>query len=440
MADEPRSQIAAPEPASVAPPLASGNYRWVIVALLFTAMVINYIDRQMIGVLKPGYLQPEFGWSERDYANIVSWFQGAYALSYLFFGRFVDRIGAKWGLGIAFTLWTLAHIAHAGARNLAQFVMVRVLLGVGEGGGFPASIKAVTEWFPKQERALATGIFNAGTNIGAIVTPLLLPFIVVDLQMGWRASFVVVGIATLLWLPAWWLLYSHPRSSKRVNAAELALIESDPVDASLRMPLLAVLRMRQTWAYALGKFLIDPIWWMFLFWLPDFLSRSRGLDLRSFGLPIVAIYLASDVGSVAGGWLSSRLLKRGRSLASARKTAMLVCALCALPVMFAAKVSGLWQAVAIISLAAAAHQGFSANLYTFPGDVFPRSAVATVIGIGGMLGGVGGMLFAQYVGSVLQSVGTYTPIFVVAGCVYLIALLVVHVLVPDYRPAVHVSK
>ncbi|HWK48701.1 MAG TPA: MFS transporter, partial [Steroidobacter sp.] len=223
-----------------------GRYRWVVVALLFLAMVINYIDRQMIGVLKPGYLQPEFGWSERDYANIVTWFQAAYALSYLVFGRFVDRIGAKWGLGIAFTLWTLAHITHAAARNLTHFIMVRVLLGVGEGGGFPASIKAVTEWFPKKERALATGIFNAGTNIGAIVTPLLVPFIVVDLALGWRASFVIVGVATLLWLPAWWLLYSAPRESKHVTPAELALIESDPPDAGPKMPLMAVLRMRQT--------------------------------------------------------------------------------------------------------------------------------------------------------------------------------------------------
>jgi len=414
-------------------PAAAGRYRWVVVGLLFLAMVINYIDRQMIGVLKPGYLQPEFGWSERDYANVVSWFQAAYALSYLFFGRFVDRIGAKWGLGIAFTLWTVAHIAHAGARNLAHFVMVRVLLGVGEGGGFPGSIKAVTEWFPKRERALATGIFNAGTNIGAIVTPLIVPFIVVDLAMGWRASFVIVGVATLLWLPAWWLLYSQPRASRHVGASELALIESDPPDAVVRMPWLAVLRMRETWAYALGKFLIDPIWWMFLFWLPDFLARSRGLDLRGFGPPIVVIYLASDAGSVAGGWLSSRLLRKGWSLARARKTAMLVCALCALPVVFAAKVSGLWEAVAIICLATAAHQGFSANLYTLPGDVFPRAAVATVIGIGGMLGGVGGMLFAQYVGAVLEDVGNYTPIFAVAGCVYLLALLCVHWLAPGYR-------
>lgn len=414
--------------------IGPGRYRWVVVALLFLAMVINYIDRQMIGVLKPGYLQPEFGWSERDYANIVTWFQAAYALSYLVFGRLIDRIGAKWGLGIAFTLWTLAHVLHAGARNITHFVMVRVLLGVGEGGGFPASIKAVTEWFPKKERAFATGVFNAGTNIGAIVTPLLVPFIVVDLALGWRASFVIVGAATLLWLPAWWMLYSQPRENKHVTPAELAHIESDPPDPAGKMPLLTVLRMRQTWAYAIGKFLIDPVWWMFLFWLPDFLSRSRGLDLKSFGIPIVAVYLASDVGSVAGGWLSSRLLAQGRSLASARKTAMLVCALCALPVVFAAKVEGLWSAVAIICLATAAHQGFSANLYTLPGDVFPRSAVATVIGIGGMLGGFGGMLFAQYVGQVLQTVGNYTPIFAVCGSVYLLALLVVHWLVPGYEP------
>lgn len=414
--------------------IGPGRYRWVVVALLFLAMVINYIDRQMIGVLKPGYLQPEFGWSERDYANIVTWFQAAYALSYLVFGRLIDRIGAKWGLGIAFTLWTLAHILHAGARNITHFVMVRVLLGVGEGGGFPASIKAVTEWFPKKERAFATGVFNAGTNIGAIVTPLLVPFIVVDLALGWRASFVIIGAATLLWLPAWWMLYSQPRENKHVTPAELAHIESDPPDPAGKMPLLTVLRMRQTWAYAIGKFLIDPVWWMFLFWLPDFLSRSRGLDLKSFGIPIVAVYLASDVGSVAGGWLSSRLLAQGRSLASARKTAMLVCALCALPVVFAAKVEGLWSAVAIICLATAAHQGFSANLYTLPGDVFPRSAVATVIGIGGMLGGFGGMLFAQYVGQVLQTVGNYTPIFAVCGSVYLLALLVVHWLAPGYEP------
>jgi MFS transporter, ACS family, hexuronate transporter len=420
--------------------IGPGRYRWVVVALLFLAMVINYIDRQMIGVLKPGYLQPEFGWSERDYANIVTWFQAAYALSYLVFGRLIDRIGAKWGLGIAFTLWTIAHISHAAARNLTHFIMVRVLLGVGEGGGFPASIKAVTEWFPKKERALATGVFNAGTNIGAIVTPLLVPFIVVDLALGWRASFVIVGVATLLWLPAWWLLYTSPRENKNVNAAELALIESDPPDTVAKMPLMAVLRMRQTWAYALGKFLIDPVWWMFLFWLPDFLSRTRGLDLKSFGIPIVAVYLASDVGSVAGGWLSSRMLARGSSLASARKTAMLVCALCALPIVFATKVDSLWAAVAIISLATAAHQGFSANLYTLPGDVFPRSAVATVIGIGGMLGGVGGMFFAQYVGRVLESVGDYTPIFAVCGSVYLLALLVVHLLARGYEPVEQPTK
>lgn len=414
---------------------ATGKYRWVIVALLFVAIVINYVDRQMIGILKPGYLQPELGWSERDYANIVSWFQAAYAMSYLVFGRVIDRIGAKWGFAAAFTIWTLAHIAHGAARSLTHFIIVRVALGLGEGGGFPGGIKAITEWFPKRERALATGIFNAGTNIGAIVTPLLVPFIVIDLAMGWRASFVIVGVASLLWLPAWLLLYTKPRENKRVGAAELAHIESDPPDAATRVPWSVVLRARETWAYAAAKFLIDPIWWMFLFWLPDFFSRTRGLDIRGFGVPIVIIYLASDVGSVAGGWLSSRLLNRGMSLNRARKSALLICALCAVPVMFAAEVESLWAAVAILSLATAAHQGFSANLYTFPGDVFPRSTVATVIGVGGMVGGLGGMLFAQFVGGVLEQVGNYTPIFVVAGLAYLIALGILQMLSPRYEEA-----
>lgn len=414
--------------------LGPGRYRWAVVGLLFLAMIINYVDRQMIGFLKPNYLQPEFGWSERDFADIVFWFQAAYAGSYLLFGRIIDRIGAKLGFAASFTIWTLAHIAHAGARTLTQFILVRMVLGVGEGGAFPGGIKAVTEWFPKKERALATGLFNAGTNIGAIVTPLVIPWIVVDLGMGWRASFVIVGVATLLWLPAWWFLYSHPRRNKRISAAELAYIESDPPDPAAKVSWLRVMRTKETWAYAIGKFLIDPIWWMFLFWLPDFLKRSYGLDLKTFGPPIVAIYLMSDIGSIGGGWLSSTLLKRGMSLNSARKITMLTCALCAVPVIFAANAANLWVAVGIIGLATAAHQGFSANLYTLPGDVFPRSAVGSVIGVGGMLGGVGGMVFSKYVGEILERIGTYTPIFIVAGSVYLIALLVVHLLMPHLEP------
>jgi MFS transporter, ACS family, hexuronate transporter len=420
---------------SAAPVAAAGRYRWVVVALLFLAMVINYVDRQMIGFLKPDYLQPEFGWSERDYADIVFWFQASYAVAYLLFGRIIDRIGAKWGFAAAFTIWTLAHIAHSGARTLTHFFLVRMALGVGEGGAFPGGIKAVADWFPKKERAFATGIFNAGTNIGAIVTPLVVPFIVVDLAMGWRASFIIIGVATLLWLPAWLMLYSHPRKNKNVTPAELAWIESDPPDTVEKVGWGKVLRQRETWAYAIGKFLIDPIWWFFLFWLPDFLGKNYGLDIKTFGPPIIAIYLLSDVGSIGGGYISSFFLRRGMSLNSARKTAMLICALGALPVIFAAEASNMWVAVLIIGLATAAHQGFSANLYTLPSDVFPRSAVGTVVGIGGMLGGIGGMVFAKYVGEVLERIGSYTPIFIVAGSVYLLALMAVHLLCPRYEPA-----
>lgn len=408
-----------------------GRYRWVVVALLFTAMIVNYVDRQTLGFLK-GDLSKEYGWTETNYADLVFWFQATYAVSYIIWGRIMDRIGARWGFGIAFLIWQVGHIATAGAQSLNHFIMSRLVLGAGEGGAFPGGIKAMAEWFPKKERAFATGLFNAGTNIGAIVTPLVIP--VVALAWGWRACFIVTGVAGLLWLPVWLLVYRRPRENPRVSAAELAHIESDPADPVEKVPWTKLLRYRETWAYAIGKFLIDPIWWMFLFWLPDFLAKRHGLDLKTFGLPVIAIYLMSDVGSVAGGWFSSRMIKRGWSINRARKTVMLVCALLAVPVAFAAMASSLWLAVAIIGVATAAHQGFSANLYTLPGDVFPRSAVGSVVGIGGMLGAVGGMAMAKYAGYVLDKLGTYTPIFVLAGSAYLLALLVIHVLTPRMEP------
>lgn len=409
-----------------------GKYRWVIVALLFTAMVINYVDRQTIGLLK-GDLSKEFGWSETDYADLVLWFQASYAVAYLAFGRIIDKIGARWGFGIAFLIWQIAHIAHAGARGLSGFILARVALGIGEGGAFPGGIKAVAEWFPKKERAFATGIFNAGTNIGAIVTPLVIPAI--TLAWGWQMAFIVTGVAGLIWLPIWLLIYRRPQEHKRVGAAELAHIESDPADPPQKIAWTRLLTVRETWAYAIGKFLIDPIWWMFLFWLPDFLGKRHGLDLKTFGPPLIAIYLLSDVGSVGGGWLSSRFMKMGWTINKARKVTMLICALCAVPVAFAAGVDNLWVAVGIIGLATAAHQGFSANLYTLPSDVFPRAAVGSVVGIGGMVGAIGGMAMAKYAGYVLEQIGTYTPIFIVAGSAYLIALLAVHLLTPRMEPA-----
>jgi len=421
----------APTPFPDGPSEKIGRYRWVIVTLLFAAMVINYVDRQTIGLLKAD-LSKEFGWDEKHYADLVFYFQLAYAVAYLAWGKIMDKIGARWGFGIAFLIWQIAHIAHAGASHISGFIAARMGLGIGEAGGFPGGIKAVAEWFPKKERAFATGLFNAGTNIGAIVTPLVVPGIV--LAFGWQMAFIVTGVAGLVWLPIWLLVYRRPREVKHLSAAELAHIEQDPADPVEKIAWTKLLTKRETWAYSLGKFLIDPIWWMFLFWLPDFLGKRYGLDLKTFGPPLIAIYLLSDVGSVAGGWMSSTLMKRGASINKARKLTMLVCALLAVPVIFASYASSVWVAVLIIGVATAAHQGFSANLYTLPSDVFPRGAVGSVVGIGGMLGAFGGMIFSKYIGNVLESIGTYAPIFLVAGSAYLIALLVVHLLTPKMEP------
>ncbi|MBV9931450.1 MAG: MFS transporter [Alphaproteobacteria bacterium] len=417
---------------TAAPAAAIGRVRWVIVGLLFAATAINYVDRQMIGLLKPT-LQTEFGWKETTYADIVFYFQLAYAVGYIVFGNIVDRIGARLGYAAAFVIWTGAHMLHAAATSVLGFAGVRALLGLGESGNFPAGLKAVTEWFPKKERALATGIFNAGSNVGAIVTPLIVPAI--TLAYGWRAAFVITGAASLVWLAAWLAFYRRPRQSKRVSAAELAYIESDPADPAARVAWLRLLGRRETWAFAIGKFLTDPVWWMFLFWLPDFLVKRHGLDLKTFGIPLAVVYIVSDLGSIVGGWLSSRLIHRGWTINRARKTTMLICALAVTPIFFAQYVDSLWGAVAIISLATAAHQAWSANLYTLPSDMFPRKAVASVVGIGGTAGAVGGMIFSLYIGQVLERLGTYSLIFYVAGSVYLIALAIIHLLTPRLAQA-----
>jgi MFS transporter, ACS family, hexuronate transporter len=409
----------------------AGRYRWVICALLFAATAINYIDRQTIGVLKPT-LQAELKWTETSYADIVIWFQAAYAIGYLGFGPVIDRIGARLGYAVAFSIWTLAHIGHGFVHSVTQFAVVRVTLGLGESGGFPSSLKAVSEWFPQQERAFAVGVFNAGSNVGAIVTPLVVPAI--TLAWGWRAAFIVTGAATAVWLVAWLLTYRSPAGHKRVSASELAYIRSsdDAVasNTAVAVSWLKLLTVRETWAYALGKFLTDPIWWLYLFWLPDFLSKRYNLDLKSFGPPLVAIYLMSDIGSVVGGWGSSRLMKSGRSVNAARKIAMSICALAVIPIVFAQFVSQLWAAVAIIGLAAAAHQAWSANLMTLPSDMFPRAAVGSAVGIGGMAGAVGGMLMSKYNGYILDVFGSYQPIFAIAGGAYIAGIIVIHWLSP----------
>ncbi len=406
-----------------------GRYRWVICGLLFAATAVNYVDRQMIGVLKPT-ISADLGWSETTYADVIFWFQAAYALGYLSFGKIVDVVGARIGYSIAFVIWTAGHVLCGFVNSAFQFSLARALLGIGESGNFPAGIKAVTEWFPAKERALATGVFNAGANIGAVVTPLVVPWIVIDLGLGWRMAFVITGAFSLLWLVAWVVIYRRPREQSRVSAEELAYIESDPADPVKPIAWGKLIRYRETWAFALGKFLIDPIWWLFLFWTPDFLGKTYHLDLKSFGPPLIVIYLISDLGSVAGGWSSSRLMKRGFSANAARKFTMLACAILVMPIFFAQYASNVWLAVAIVGLATAAHQAFSANLYTLPSDMFPRAAVGSVIGIGGTVGAIGGMLMAKFTGYILETTGSYTPIFAVAGSTYLIAVIVIHLLSP----------
>jgi ACS family hexuronate transporter-like MFS transporter len=412
--------------------VSAGRYRWTICALLFFAATINYIDRQVIGILKPS-LQTELGWSESDYGWIVFSFQTAYAIGLLVVGRLMDWLGTRRGLSVGVAFWSVAAMGHAFARSVLGFSVARFALGLGESGSFPASIKTVAEWFPRKERALATGIFNAGTNVGALVTPLVVPWI--TLRWGWQSAFVLTGCIGFVWLVAWMVMYRRPEEHPKCSESELAYIRSDPPDPEGRVSWLELILHRQTWAFAIGKFLTDPIWWLYLFWLPDFLNKRHGLGLQDFGLPLVVIYLIADVGSIGGGLLSSSLIKRGWSINSARKTAMLVCALCVTPIVFASQASHLWVAVLLIGLAAAAHQGWSANIFTIASDMFPRQAVASVVGIGGMAGAVGGMLISRVVSEILERTGSYVLIFFIAGFAYLIALLSIHLLAPRLEPA-----
>jgi ACS family hexuronate transporter-like MFS transporter len=384
-------------------------------------------------------------------------FQLAYAIGLLLSGRIIDRLGTRRGFLLAVALWSVAAVIHAGADwfpdlrlptvyldastglsvvllggAAAGFALARFALGLGEAGNFPASIKTVAEWFPRKERALATGLFNSGTNVGALLTPLIVPWI--TLRWGWQWAFILTGFLGFFWIIVWRRVYHPPEQHPSLQPTELAYIRSDPPESLIPIPWRRLLPHRQTWAFALGKFMTDPIWWLYLFWIPDFLNRNHGLDLTSIGLPIVAIYLIADVGSIGGGWLSSALIQRGWSTNAARKTAMLTCALAVVPIIAAAQASNLWLAVALVGLAAAAHQGWSANLFTLVSDTFPRRAVASVVGIGGMAGAIGGMLISLFVGEVLQRTGSYVPIFLLAGSAYLLALLIIHLLTPRLDP------
>jgi ACS family hexuronate transporter-like MFS transporter len=409
-----------------------GSYRWRICALLFFATTINYIDRQVLGLLKPT-LEQELGWTEIQYSNIVVAFQAAYAIGFLFMGWIMDKFGTRKGFSFAIFFWSIAAMAHALAKSAAGFGIARFGLGLGEAGNFPACIKTIAEWFPKKERSFATGIFNAGTNVGAILAPPIVAWL--TYSFSWQWAFIATGAIGFIWLIIWWFAYDSPDNHPKLTQAEKDYIQSDPIEPMVKIPWIKLFPHRQTWAFAMGKFLTDPIWWIYLFWLPDFLNKNYGLDLKSVALPIIIIYLVSDVGSVAGGWFSSYLMKKGWDANRARKTTMFICAVAATPMLFASQVNNLWAIVALISLATSAHQGWSANLYTLTSDMFPQRAVGSVVGIGGMLGAVGGMFIAKIVGFILEFTGSYMLIFTIAGTGYLFALMVIHLLVPKMEKA-----
>lgn len=410
--------MTAPTPAAFAS-AGAGRFRWTICALLFFATTVNYADRQILGILAPA-LQKEIGWSEAEYGLVVTAFQAAYAIGLLGIGRLIDLIGTRIGYTVSLAWWSLAAMAHGLVSSIGGFAAARFLLGLGEAGNFPAAVKTIAEWFPKKERALATAIFNAGSNVGAIVAPLAVPWL--TLRYGWRAAFMAVGGAGLLWIAAWLALYREPHGHPRLGAAELAYIRSDPAEPEGRVPWSELISNRAVWGLLLARFLTDPVWWFYLYWAPKFLDRQFGLDLGHIGAPVAAMYLVSNVGGIFGGWLSAWLIGRGTSSLAARKLAMLACSLMVVPILFAPLTPNVWTAVALLSLAMAGHQGWAANIFTIVSDIFPRQAVSSVVGINGFGGAVGGMLVASAVGLLLQATGSYLPVFAMAGALYLIGL------------------
>jgi ACS family hexuronate transporter-like MFS transporter len=419
-----------------------GRYRWAICALLFFVITINYVDRQVIGVLKP-IIEEDMGWSEVDYGNIVTAFQASYGIGLLVVGRMLDKIGTRKGMAIAIGVWSLAACFHAAARTVLGFILARIALGLAESAAYPGSVKSVAEWFPRRERALGVGILNAGANVGVLLTPVV--GIMVAGLWGWRAAFLVTGAMGFVLLAAWLWLFREPREHPKVTAQELAYIEQDGEDAAGK-PLTwsQAIRQRQAWYFIAGKFFTDPVWYLFLFWLPDFFARTQGLELfptgdgailATIGPALIAVYLLADVGSIAGGWMSSHLIKRGWSVNAARKTTLFAAALCALPLVTVASIDNAAIVVLLIGLGTAGHQAFSSNIFTMISDLYPRRAVATIAGMGGLAGAIGGILIAQATGWTLELTGSYVPIVIYAGLGYLIALAVIHLLVPRMEPA-----
>ena len=424
-----------PKTSSRTPAATLANLRWYICGLLFFATSVNYIDRQVLGLLKP-VLEKELGWTESSYGWIVFAFQLAYGFMMPLAGRGIDYLGTRLGYLIAVIIWSFAAAAHALASSAIGFGVARFALGFGESANFPAAIKTVATWFPQRERALATGIFNSGANIGALLAPLAVPYLA--LHYGWRSAFIATGATGVLWIVAWLWLYREPGEHPLLSTEEYDLIRSgDDAQPRQRASYTSLLTSRAALAFLVGKFLTDPVWWFYIFWLPGFLSRTYGVDLSNLGLPLVVIYTASMVGSIGGGWMSSPMIQRGWTVNRARKTAMLICAVTVTSAIFVGQTGGnLWLAVTLVSVAAAAHQGWSANILSLPSDVFPQSAVASIVGLGGMGGAVGGLLVSPAIGYWLDwSNGAYGPLFGVAGTLYLIALLIIHLLVPNLQKA-----
>jgi ACS family hexuronate transporter-like MFS transporter len=415
---------------------AIGRYRWVICSLLFLATTINYVDRQILALVKE-FLDQELGWTNEQFGMVNSAFQGAYAVGLLAFGWFVDRFGTKIGYAVSLVLWSLSAIGHAAVGSVRGFFVARVALGASEGGNFPAAIKAVALWFPKRERAFATALFNSGTNVGAIVAPALVPAIA--LAFGWRWAFVFAGFAGFLWLFLWIPFYDVPEKRKGLSASELAHIRSDLDEAGSGgkpMGWRAALQLRQTWAFVVAKFMTDPVWWFFLIWLPDYFKKTRGLVIKQSWIHLVTIYAIVTVLSIAGGWLTGHLTNRGWSVTRARKTGMLLYALCVIPILGVTRV-GDWPAVLLIGLAGSAHQAWSANLFTTVSDIFAKKDIATIVGIGGMAGSIGGILFPWFSGWLLDRLPAtqgYAILFAICASAYLVAFAIHHALSPRFEP------
>ncbi len=408
------------------------NLRWFMLFLVFLATTINYLDRQVMGLLKPT-LEAEFGWTEKDYSYIVMAFTASYALGNLLMGRFVDRVGSKIGYAVSLVVWSLASIGHGFVKSTMGFLFARTALGVSEAGNFPAAIKSVAEWFPKKERALATGIFNSGATVGAILAPILVPFILG--HYGWQETFVWIGAAGLLWLILWWRFYNKPEENKNPSAEELAYIKSDQEENQNNLPsapLKDILKLKATWSFAIGKMMTDPIWYFFMFWLPAYFADVFKMDLTKPSLPLILIYGGTTIGSIGGGYLSSTLIKKGWEINKARNFTMLLFALFVVPVMFSKYLDNMWMITIVIAFATAAHQGWSANLMTSVGDRLPNNYVSSVIGFGGMMGSVAGIVFPLLIGIVLDFFknagninGGYNIIFFIAGIAYVSAWLII---------------